>query len=311
MFSPPSASDIQSHTPFIPHLPPVGDSLALWTHGSSPTGALWDEKGDDPSLLLPRDLVITGRFPEKSDTDSPLSYHQHHQACQLSTTGRLVLVTRPPPACLIHGCTGSQNYFQMPGASREFSYFVLISDKPRAAALPSFPCFNLLDLREEELCWLGPSLCCWNIPGIDLLVWVGRLEEIPLAAIQNCLHVLWHPSLLYPSSLEVTLYPLYQGWESHELCDLCTSQTCIHTVFSKIRVRSFPSPTHLRPLVPRPSALPGKVSEWWECTVPGVLMGSLLSSITKIPHKVVILIFEDRFPFVFKIFFFFFDVDNF
>lgn len=32
---------------------------------------------------FPWDLVITGCFPEKSDTDSPVSYHQHHQACQL------------------------------------------------------------------------------------------------------------------------------------------------------------------------------------------------------------------------------------
>ena len=32
--------------------------------------------------------------------------------------------------------------------------------------------------------------------------------------------------------------------------------------------------------------------------MPGVLMGSLLSSITKIPHKVIILISEDRFPFL-------------
>ena len=58
---------------------------------------------------FPWDLVITGCFPKKSNTDSPLSYHQHHQACQLpikrgpATVNRHIdpgnsTSSRPPPA---------------------------------------------------------------------------------------------------------------------------------------------------------------------------------------------------------------------
>ena len=264
---------------------------------------------------FPWDLVITGCFPKKSKHSlpsllppAPPSLSASHRGDRPLSVGRPILVTRLPPAM-----PGSWPHWESEPLSKAWGLWGVLllrthQWQTQAAAPPPFPCFKLLDLREEELCWLGPSLCCWNIPGIDLLAWVGRLEEIPLAAIQNCLHVLWHPSLLYPSSLEVTLYPLYQGEDSHELCILCTSQTCIHTVFSKTRVRSFPPPQPLPSgAMPLSSAWEG---EQWGGTVPGVLMGSLLSSITKIPHKVIILISEDRFPFLlFKKNYF--DVDNF
>lgn len=137
--------DAVPHT-FVPHLPPVCDSL-----GSLGVKRV---KTTPPPHSFPWDLVSLGTFQRDPNTDSPLFY-QRHQACRLSHqegtchclqwadwSSNSTSSVSPPLATPESLLCPDSDLLSNAQASGEFFYFILISDKPRVAASPSFPCFT-------------------------------------------------------------------------------------------------------------------------------------------------------------------------